>query len=573
MERLPAWLKNKWVLYGLSFAAALLLLLILFFAFLRGPLAGLLTKQGARAYESGDYSKSAGKYAMALSLKKNREEIYIGYGDALIKLEEYTRAHEVLSSGIERLSGSEGIYLCRVRAFVAEGRIGDAVDFLDQIQDSYINKKIQAARPGDLSFTPAQGRYSTAQKITLTPREGETIDYTLNGEDPQITSQVYSAPVTVSKTATFTAIAVSSEGLVSPRLRITYEIDNANEAISFADAKVERMVRDALEKPSGRITAAQLAGITALSSEGIEGSIRTLSDLEYLTGLSALSLSGELLIGDFSPLAGLASLSSLRITGCAFSDGDLAHLSACTQLSELELDYNQITSLSAVKTLKYLEYLNVAHNDIVSTSSLSAFPLLASLNLSGNRLCELSGIGELDGLVSLDVSDNYISDFSPLASLSKLTELSIRGNTPSNIKKLSALQSLASLDISDCKLSSLSVVNDFKALQVLFATDNEISSLATFTRQVTELYISRNPLVDLTPLRDQKNLAVLEAAETAISSVSFLNGAAALTMLDITGTSVTDATPLAGCQNLQTLFCPAACNTAGLPAQVEIINY
>ena len=28
MERLPAWLKNKWVLYGLSFAAALLLLLI-----------------------------------------------------------------------------------------------------------------------------------------------------------------------------------------------------------------------------------------------------------------------------------------------------------------------------------------------------------------------------------------------------------------------------------------------------------------------------------------------------------------------------------------------------------------
>ncbi len=569
LNRLPAWMKTKWALFGLSCAATLILGALIFLIFLKGAFATMLTNQGQAALEAKDYNKATDKFSVALSLKKNREAIYLGYSDALIGNADYSAAIEVLEKGIDRLGGAEELYLSKAQVLVASGKIGDAVDFLDNITDTYINKKIQASRPADLSYAPAQGKYSKSQEVTIDVRKDETVYYTLNGEDPTVNSTVYKEPFTVKGSTVITAIAVSEDGLVSPRLTISYEIDNANEAIDFSDDKIERMVRAALNRPSGGLYAAQLLSVTDLYNDGINGSIRTLEDLVYLPSLQSLQINGELLIEDYTPLAGLPELTSLSISGCALSDSDLTYISGLSNLNSLHIADNQLTTLDPLNTLENLEYLNVSGNAIASSSTLSQFPKLRYLFIAKNHLRELDGLSELPDLDVLDLSNNFISDLAPLKNLKALSELHLNGNTPKNIKKLAELPELGILNISDCGLASLSVVNGFKNLHTLMAYDNEIASLSTFTLKVRELHLANNPLADISPLKKQSKLEVLDLAGTSISDISSLAGSG-LTYLNISKTSVTDASSLKKCKKLEFLVCSEQCSTAGLSSKVDI---
>ena len=572
MDSLPKWLQNKWVLYAVSAAGTLLLCILIFLIFLKGTFADLFLKQGSKALEEGDLNTAESKYSMALSLKKNNEEIYLGLSSVLVEAGNYDRAIEILDEGIDRISGAEALYLRKVQVYVDSGRIGAAADFLDNIKNSYINKKLQSQRPADLSYTPAQGKYSTSQDLELIPREKETIYYTVNGEDPTLSSSVYKEPIHLSNTTTVIAIAVSEDKMVSPRLTLNYEIDNANEAITFEDPVIEQMVRMALNRPSGRLYAAQLAAVTDLSSYDADGDIRSLKDLELFPSLNSLYLNEELLIEDYSSLARLPTLTHLSITGCALTDTALAQIGACSQLTELNISNNQITSLDPISELAYLQYLDASNNEISSVAAIN-HPALVSLILSNNYLSDLSGVETLQALTNLDISDNLITDLTPLTKMQNLEQLWMRNNTPTNIKKLSVLKKLIALDISGCQLASLSVVNDFPALTCLCANYNQIASLSTFKKQVEELYINYNPLVDLSPLANQKSLQTLEVSGTQVSDVSCLTGLAKLTTLDITDTKVTNATMLKKCPALATLFCSETTSTVDLPERIYVVIY
>ena len=570
-NRLPVWLKNKWALFALSAAATLLVGLLILFVLLRGAFAGTFAKQGAKALEEENYSLSAAKYKSALSMKKNKEEYFLGYGQALIGLGDYQKAVTVLEEGIGRFSGAESLYLCKVRALTAAGMLGEAVRFYDNVGNPYINKSIQAVRPGDLSYSPAQGSYSRAQKVTITCREGETVYYTLNGTDPTPASAVYKEPITVSADATLTAIAVREDGLVSPCLKATYKINNANEAIHFTDAKIEQMVRVALDRPYGNIYAAHLLSITDLSNQDVAGAVHSLKDLEYMPSLLSLHLNGEAMIEDWSPLAGLEALEILSVANCDLSNEDLTCINGLFRLRELTLDNNRISSLGVLQKLSSLEFLSVSHNELQTTSELSHFSKLKWLYLRNNRILNLSGLSALSELVTLDLADNYVSDLAPLVGLTQLTELYLNNNTPKNLKKLSSLPALCHIDVSGCGLVTLSVFNNYKALTALLAYNNRITSLSTFTLQVTELFISDNPLTDLSPLEDQTALRTLEARNLPVDDLSCLSKSTTLFYLDISGTDVTDASPLAGITSLQYLICTPTCSTAGLPDTVEIV--
>ncbi len=572
-EKWPSWLKNKWLLFSAGCGLALILGGLIFLLFLRAPFASMLTARGEKALQNHDYITAAEQFSAALRFQKNREELYLKYSEALIELKDYTKAAEILDQGIDRLGGAEILYLAKAEALVDAGKIGAAAAFLDGIEDTYINKKIQDSRPADLNYTPQQGSYSRAQKVTIQVPDGQTVYYTLNGEEPSLASPVYKEPITISSSCTLIAIAVSEEGLVSPRLKLTYEINNANEAIEFTDSKIEKMVRTRLDQPTGDLYAAQLASVTELNNDEIEGEIRSLKDLEYLPHLQVLRINEELLIEDYTPLSALTELQILSMTGCALSNEDLNNISSLSALTELSINRNKISDLSALDQLVNLEFLNASNNKLTTTIDVSAFPRLKYLHLTENGLYDLSGLTELNELLYLDVSGNAITDLAPLSGLKALEELYLRGNRPDNVKILSSLPALTRLDLSDCGLASLSVVNDFKALTALMAEGNEIASLSTFRKQVTELNISKNPLADLSPLSTQTGLTTLTAAETKITDVACLSGNKTLVTLDISGTGVTDASALKTCTALNFLVCSPQCITTGLGPAVEIIHY
>lgn len=74
-------------------------------------------------------------------------------------------------------------------------------------------------------FTPTEGNYSQAQKVTIScSTENSTIYYTLDGNDPTTSSSVYSSPITISETTTVKAIATASGFENSSVASATYTI-------------------------------------------------------------------------------------------------------------------------------------------------------------------------------------------------------------------------------------------------------------------------------------------------------------------------------------------------------------
>ena len=572
IERLPKWMQNKWVLAGLSFLLSSLLCILIYFLILRGVLASVLAGGGKSAYEEGRYETAVAKYAAALNLASGDADFYLDYAKALIAARDFETAADILEEGIDRHSGTAELYFCRAEALVKEGRIGDAADFLDHIKNSYINKEIQKQRPSDISYTPTQGSYDTSQKVTFQLREGETIYYTLNGAAPTLTSSVYREPITVASTMTINAIAVSEDYMVSPCLKITYTINNDNETVTFEDAKIEKMVRAALNKPNGKIFAAQLSDITELHNIDISGSIHSLKDLEFMPNITALTLDGEMLINDYAPLSGLTELTYLSLAKCALSNDELPYINTCTNLVSLNLNQNDLTSLAGLENLEKLEYLSVSANGITNPSTVERFTKLTELNLSYNKIRNLSHLSSLEDLQVLHLTGNNSTELSlePLAELTALAQLELGETMPEDLTVLEELPKLISINVSQCSLNTLSDFNDYKALSVIKAAGNEIESVSAFTKPVEELYLSDNPLTDLAPLKRQEKLTILDLSGTGVTDLSPIATLPALQSLYITDTEIADVSALRETASLLLLFCDKACVTDGLPATVTI---
>ena len=178
----------------------------------------------------------------------------------------------------------------------------------------------------------------------------------------------------------------------------------APEVVSFADANLERAVRQALKKPQGPLTTDDLASLTRLDVE--EQNIKSLDGLEHATALDTLNLWGNE-IEDVSPLSGLTNLQKLNLGNNQVAD--VRPLDTLTNLIQLSLWGNEVEDVSALSDLKNLEKLDLWGNEIEDVSALSDLTELTQLQLGDN---EVEDVSSLDGLTNLDwmgLVDNPIS--------------------------------------------------------------------------------------------------------------------------------------------------------------------
>lgn len=173
------------------------------------------------------------------------------------------------------------------------------------------------------------------------------------------------------------------------------------EVVSFADANLERAVRQALKKLEGPLTTDDLASLTRLDAE--EQNIKSLDGLEYATALDTLNLWGNE-IEDLGPLSGLTNLTFLKL-------GD-----------------NQITDVSPLSGLTNLEWLSLWGNEVADVSPLSGLTNLNTLNLSGNEVADVSSLSGLTKLRWLNLGNNKVADVSALDGLTKLDWLGLLDN-------------------------------------------------------------------------------------------------------------------------------------------------
>ncbi len=134
--------------------------------------------------------------------------------------------------------------------------------------------------------------------------------------------------------------------------------------------------------------------------------------------LGHLSLRGARALSDVSPLAGLANLEILDLSGTGVSD--VSPLAGLANLEILYLSGTGVSDVSPLSGLANLEFLSLSGTGVSDVSPLAGLANLKLLNLSGTGVSDVSPLSGLANLEHLDLSGTGVSDESPLAGIKDL---------------------------------------------------------------------------------------------------------------------------------------------------------
>ena len=152
---------------------------------------------------------------------------------------------------------------------------------------------------------------------------------------------------------------------------------------------------------------------------------------------------GELTKADLEKVKYL-DLSSNQLTELPKGLGKL------TQLEELRLGKNQLTSLKGLEKLTQLEQLSLGFNQLTEVpKELEKLTQLKDLNLEGNKLTNLKGLEKLTQLTLLSLRENQLIDVKGLENLTQLEELQLDDNQLTDVKGLEKLTQLSIVTLED----------------------------------------------------------------------------------------------------------------------------
>ena len=321
----------------------------------------------------------------------------------------------------------------------------------------------------------------------------------------------------------------------------------------FADANLERVVREALGRPHGHLIPEDVSFLTSISA--YNNSISSLTGLENFTALEMLYL-GYNQITDITPLANLNNLHTLSLHRNQIAEvGPLANL---TNLQRLYLEHNQIADVGPLANLKNLQELDLGYNQITDITPLANLNNLSQrLYLNDNQIADITPLANLNNLQRLGLSSNQIADITPLANLNNLQGLDLSSNQITDITPLANLNNLQGLGLSSNQITDITPLANLKNLHTLSLHRNQIAEVGPLANlnNLQGLGLSSNQITDITPLANLNNLSQrLYLNDNQITDITPLANLKNLQKLGLSSNQVTDITPLANLKNLQWLW-------------------
>ena len=264
------------------------------------------------------------------------------------------------------------------------------------------------------------------------------------------------------------------------------------------------------------------------------GNTLDLTELSGCVNLQYLNLR-DVWVSSARALENLPRMESLVLDNCGVTDDMLPSIGKLKDLSNLILNYNQLTTLEGLQALTNLNNFHVAFNRISSLESLADILVNGHMNLMGNpiqSLDELSGsrfvstvisfemsptaedysvVAEMKNLTGFTCADSVSDerlpqDFSALANMRNLDYLYIANCQVKNLDFASDKPNLKTLELWDCGITSdmLSGIHDLPALEMLNLSYNRITyvdNLALETMpNLKTLYLNNNYIHDFRPL-------------------------------------------------------------------------
>lgn len=263
------------------------------------------------------------------------------------------------------------------------------------------------------------------------------------------------------------------------------------------------------------------------------GNTLDLTELSGCVNLQYLNLR-DVWVSNVQALENLSRVGTLILDNCGVTDDILPVLGSLASLDSLKLDNNALTTLEGLQALTNLQELSVACNQITSLAPIADLPIgnlnlsgipIASLNeLSGGKLVstifsfdcsptagEYSVLAEMKNLVGFTCAGSVLEerlpqDFSALANMRNLDYLYIANCQVKNLDFASDKPNLKTLELWDCGITSdmLSGIHDLPALEMLNLSYNRITyvdNLALETMpNLKTLYLNNNYITSFAPL-------------------------------------------------------------------------
>lgn len=263
------------------------------------------------------------------------------------------------------------------------------------------------------------------------------------------------------------------------------------------------------------------------------GNTLDLTELSGCVNLQYLNLR-DVWVSNVQALENLPRVGTLILDNCGVTDDILPVLGSLASIDSLKLDNNALTTLEGLQALTNLQELSVACNQITSLAPIADLPIgnlnlsgmpIASLNeLSGGKLVstifwfdcsptagEYSVLAEMKNLVGFTCAGSVLEerlpqDFSALANMRNLDYLYIANCQVKNLDFASDKLNLKTLELWDCGITSdmLSGIHDLPALEMLNLSYNRITyvdNLALDTMpSLKTLYLNNNYIHDFRPL-------------------------------------------------------------------------
>jgi internalin A len=281
------------------------------------------------------------------------------------------------------------------------------------------------------------------------------------------------------------------------------------QTVAIPDPELQLAIREALGKPSGDITVEDMERLIQLDASYHARAGRTpilsLQGLEAAKNLTFLDLAGRfqplspaIVLTDFTPLAGLSSLTTLNLrnnqlttltlpaglsslTYLYLSSNQLRSLAlpaSLSSLSTLELTGNQLTNLTLPAGLTNLTALSLYYNHLTTLTLPAGLSSLTYLYLSGNSLTNLTLPAGLPNLTTLDLTGNQLTNLTLPAGLTNLTALSLYNNHLTNLTLPADLSSLTYLDLTGNRLTNLTLPAGLSSLTYVYLSGNPLASIA-----------------------------------------------------------------------------------------------
>ncbi len=503
----------------------------------------------ARIFERQDnHSAATWFYNQAYIHSGNDNDVIIELAERFQRIGNYTQAEVVLTDAISEHPAAE-LYVALSKAYVAQDKLLDAANMLENITDPQIKQRLDGLRPVAPFATPAPGFYNQYLNVDIASGVDAELYVTTNGDFPSVTN-TYSDGITLAGGENnIYAIAVGSNGLVSRPAYFGYTVGGVIEEISISDEALDKLCRELLGVGSKtQLFTNDLWKITSLT---VPKGVKDFTDIGRLTFLETLVIEDMQATG-LQTLSSLTQLKSLTIRGCTLSGSDVAVIGALPNLETLVLSNCSLTNIAGLSNATQLVTLDLSNNAIRDLSPLSFMNKLTTLDLRANALTNLSPLSALENLSILDISHNSLTSLAPLASCSSLAGLIANNNQITEFPVFQNTSVLTTLTLTSNNLTSVESISKYTSLTGLNIGSNQLTDISSLSslKKLVAIDFSYNQITTIPSWGKDSLLVVIDGSHNKITSVSPLSGLPCLNDVHLDYNKLTNINPLADCPML-----------------------